>query len=142
MFLIMPIDYKKYPKNWKSEIRPMILKRAKNKCEICGLPNYEIISRGVTENKVDVYQLVAGDIYLALNSDLIYDCDSEPNEEIEFKMAIKIILTIAHLNHNINDNRADNLKAMCQRCHLRYDAKHHAETRKKHKNKLQMSFDL
>jgi hypothetical protein len=27
----MPIDYKKYPKNWKTEIRPAILERAKNR---------------------------------------------------------------------------------------------------------------
>ena len=34
------IDYKKYPPNWKKEIRPRILKRANNKCEFCGIKNY------------------------------------------------------------------------------------------------------
>lgn len=38
----MPIDYKKYPLNWLSEIRPRILKRAENKCENCGIGNYVI----------------------------------------------------------------------------------------------------
>lgn len=31
----MPIDYNKYPPNWKTEIRPAVLKRADNKCECC-----------------------------------------------------------------------------------------------------------
>lgn len=39
-------------------------------------------------------------------------------------------LTVAHLNHNPADVREENLKAMCAPCHLRYDAKHHAETRR------------
>jgi hypothetical protein len=29
----MPINYNKYPENWKSEIIPRIIKRAENKCE-------------------------------------------------------------------------------------------------------------
>ena len=39
----MPIDYTKYPPNWKSEIVPRILKRADNKCELCGLENKQKI---------------------------------------------------------------------------------------------------
>jgi hypothetical protein len=37
----------------------------------------------------------------------------------------KVILTVAHLNHQPEDCRDENLKAMCQRCHLRYDTPHH-----------------
>jgi hypothetical protein len=36
----MPIDYKKYPANW-NELREAVLERAKNKCEFCGVENYE-----------------------------------------------------------------------------------------------------
>lgn len=39
-------------------------------------------------------------------------------------------LTVAHLNHTPEDCRPENLRAMCAPCHLRYDAKHHAETRR------------
>lgn len=45
----------------------------------------------------------------------------------------KVVLTVAHLDHMPENCDHDNLKAMCQRCHLRYDAKHHAETRAKTK---------
>lgn len=43
----------------------------------------------------------------------------------------KRTLTVAHLNHTPEDCRPENLKAMCSKCHLRYDAQHHAKTRKK-----------
>lgn len=43
-------------------------------------------------------------------------------------------LTVAHLNHNPADIRPENLCAMCAPCHLRYDAQHHAETRRRKKD--------
>lgn len=42
----------------------------------------------------------------------------------------KRTLTVAHLNHMPEDCRTENLRALCAPCHLRYDAEHHAETRK------------
>lgn len=45
----------------------------------------------------------------------------------------KRTLTVAHLNHTPEDVRPENLQAMCAPCHLRYDAKHHAETRRNRK---------
>ena len=45
----------------------------------------------------------------------------------------KRTLTVAHLNHIPEDCRRENLKALCAPCHLRYDAKHHAERRRKRK---------
>ena len=86
----MPIDYKKYPPNWKTEIRPAVLARANNRCEFCGIENYSIRSDGV-----------------------------------------KVILTVAHLDHDETnwDVKIDRLRALCQRCHLKYDA----EEKKKRK---------
>lgn len=40
----------------------------------------------------------------------------------------RVVLTIAHLDHTPENCDPANLKAWCQRCHLTYDAKHHAET--------------
>lgn len=40
----------------------------------------------------------------------------------------RVILTVAHLDHAPQNCAADNLKAMCQRCHLTYDAAHHAQS--------------
>lgn len=46
----------------------------------------------------------------------------------------RIVLTIAHLNHHPEDCRPENLRALCQRCHNQYDAKHRAETRNNNKS--------
>jgi 5-methylcytosine-specific restriction endonuclease McrA len=48
----------------------------------------------------------------------------------------KVILTVAHLDHNKKNNRLSNLKALCQRCHLRYDINHHVRNRAENKNKI------
>lgn len=39
-----------------------------------------------------------------------------------------VILTTAHLDHTPQNVDEANLRAMCQACHLTYDAKHHAQT--------------
>lgn len=41
----------------------------------------------------------------------------------------KVVLTIAHLDHTPENNDRNNLKALCQRCHLDYDKEHHAINR-------------
>ena len=41
----------------------------------------------------------------------------------------KVVLTTAHLDHTPEHCEDDNLRAMCQGCHLHYDRDHHAETR-------------
>lgn len=41
----------------------------------------------------------------------------------------RVVLTVAHLDHNPANCDDSNLMAACQRCHLAYDAPHHAETR-------------
>jgi methylphosphotriester-DNA--protein-cysteine methyltransferase len=42
----MPIDYKKYPPNWRSEIVPRIKARANHCCELCGVANLSHQSNG------------------------------------------------------------------------------------------------
>lgn len=37
----------------------------------------------------------------------------------------KVVLTVAHLDHQPENCADENLRAGCQRCHLRYDAHHH-----------------
>jgi len=112
----MPIDYKRYPPDWK-EIRERILIRAKNRCEICGLKNkstvwsviYYIRHSGVYSYRT---------IWFSKKSDAKREC-----LENEIK-ARKVILTISHLDHDEtnHDVKDDRLKALCQVCHLRYDA--------------------
>lgn len=39
----------------------------------------------------------------------------------------RVVLTVAHLDHDTQHNNPENLRALCQRCHLRYDAALHAQ---------------
>ncbi|AVA36311.1 hypothetical protein [Cupriavidus metallidurans] len=43
----------------------------------------------------------------------------------------RVVLTVAHLDHQPENCDPDNLRAWCQRCHLVYDAEHHVETRRR-----------
>ena len=45
----------------------------------------------------------------------------------------KVVLTIHHINSDKSDNRACNLIALCQRCHLRLDLCKHIDNRKNKK---------
>lgn len=104
---IRPENKSKYPKNWK-QIRAQILERAGNRCE---WPNCRV------ENGAKGFWLE--DRFIC------------PMYPAEGQKLIRIVLTCAHLDHNPPNCNPWNLMAMCQRHHLRYDAKHHAETRKK-----------
>jgi hypothetical protein len=53
-----------------------------------------------------------------------------------------IILTVAHLNHDEADCRDENLKAMCQRCHLRYDAPRKAREAKERRRAARNTIEL
>lgn len=37
----------------------------------------------------------------------------------------KVVLTVAHLDHTPENCADENLKDMCQACHLAYDHEHH-----------------
>lgn len=59
--------------------------------------------------------------------------------------ASKVVLTVAHVDHNKNNNRFDNLAALCQKCHLKHDIKQHVDNRKygrnwKGKQQLKLNF--
>lgn len=117
---IRPENKHRYPKDWK-QVRERILKRANWKCEHegCrargGATGYWRNGRFVTMPEV-LWQAGCkpGDVVA---------CDNGEKLKI-----IKIVLTIAHLDHTPENCADDNLRAWCQRHHLAYDAKHHAIT--------------
>jgi len=59
--------------------------------------------------------------------------------------ATKVILTVAHLDHDKTNNEPTNLAALCQRDHLLHDIRYHAANRKygrKHKGKHQLKLSI
>ena len=96
----------RYPRNWPAISRHIRFVRAASQCECvgeCGLHGTNPGPRRCEERHGTAAKWATG----------------------------TIVLTVAHLNHQPEDCREENLKAMCQRCHLRYDRDHHAETRDK-----------
>ena len=55
------------------------------------------------------------------------DCRAE-NGQLHPVTGSRVVLTVAHLDHTPGNCEPENLKAMCQRCHLTYDKDHHAKT--------------
>ena len=55
------------------------------------------------------------------------DCRAA-NRELHPVTGSDVVLTVGHLDHTPENCGADNLKHWCQRCHLTYDAKQHAQT--------------
>lgn len=101
----MPVDWSRYPANWK-QISLRIREREGWRCKWCGAEH------------------------------------GQPNP----RTGSKVVLTVAHLGtphadgrpgdkHDKMDVRDENLAALCQACHLRFDIKEHmhnaAETRRK-----------
>jgi len=99
---IRPENKAKYSKAWPSISRHIRGVRANNQCECTG-------ECGLHHGR---------------------RCEEKNGEKATWAKG-KVILTVAHLDHDPTNNRYDNLKAMCNRCHLRYDKDHHQETRKK-----------
>jgi hypothetical protein len=56
------------------------------------------------------------------------DCRA-PNGQPHPVTGSRVVLTTGHLDHTPENCDLSNLRHWCQRCHLVYDAKHHAETR-------------
>lgn len=98
----MPIkDKSLYPKDW-SEIRERIKKRAGNRCEFCGVKNWAFGWR----DREGTFHPV----------NISFGTDTFPERKI-----IRIVCTIAHLNHDPSDNSDSNLRFLCQLHHNRHD---------------------
>jgi len=118
---IRPENRARYPKNWP-EISRMIRLRAGNCCGVCGLRNYRLGGRDSKGRWFDA--MPNGTKGLGLDW-------PKPGElgwcyrgdERLFLTVIRIVLTVAHLDHTPENCDPENLRALCQRCHLAYDAR-------------------
>lgn len=123
----MPCDYSKYPPSWKA-VRASILDRSGNRCERCGLLNGAIIRRCG-----DAF-VAGGMLYRAHDGSRIKAVTSEITDAA-FSREVKIVLTIAHIDHDTTNNDPSNLLALCQWHHLLLDHELHmrnaAETRRR-----------
>lgn len=95
--------------------------RAKHRCEECGIENYTLGGR--EEDGTFLPAIPKGEKLLRLEwpePGEFWWC--ELGEHRSWLRIVRIVLTVAHLNHTPEDCDLSNLKALCQRCHNRYDA--------------------
>jgi 5-methylcytosine-specific restriction endonuclease McrA len=112
----------RYPKDWPA-ISKAIRDEAQNQCQQCGAPNGEIILRGTNENYAPAvcYAVVCGigaHVYDATTGALLDAC---PVSHLQGWKPVRVVLTVAHLDHQPENCDPENLRAWCQRCHNRYD---------------------
>jgi hypothetical protein len=113
-----------YPPNWR-EISARIRARAQNRCEWCDVPNHKLIARDGERWRV-------------------VDCLEAEVAILDGERVVRIVLTVAHLDHDPRNCADTNLAALCQKCHLSYDAKIHAMTARitRDKKRGQLQLDL
>lgn len=107
---------------WK-ETRERILRRARNRCEGCRVPNRKKVfrNRGMWR-----FTYPGGTWHRENGKSTTF----QPSTD----RTVTIVLCLAHLNHVAGDDRDDNLKALCQWCHLNHDKPHHKQTRQTRKD--------
>lgn len=123
----MSINYKEYHPKWSLISRLVRFKRAKNKCEWCEIQNGAIVQR----EKGGGFRIPC-----QTDWDMIHSRarGSNMTESLKYHGFSKIILTVAHIDHDKNKNRFSNLAALCQKCHLKHDLPHHIMNRKYGRN--------
>ena len=112
----MPISAEnraRYPKDWKAISHRIRFERAEGRCECAGECGIDHAGRCQAEH-------------------------GKPNP----MTGSTVVLTTAHLDHTPENCGDDNLKAMCQRCHLRLDAGHHAMNARATRNRKSGQDDL
>jgi hypothetical protein len=132
-----------YGRKWRTVTRPRILARAGDKCEQCKKTNHarvETVSfKGAGGQPIMLWRDVGagwwcwnnGKYSTAKSTDEFF---GGPDWRGDIR-TVRVVLTIAHLNHRAGDDRDENLKALCQWCHLNYDKLHHRETRATRKDR-------
>lgn len=117
---IRPENKARYPKDWK-QVRERILMRAQRRCEY---PGCNALHRDVGYWRDGCFVPMPRALRDAGHKpgDVVTGADGSALK------LLMIVLTIAHLDHTPENCTDDNLRAWCQRHHLRYDAQHHKQT--------------
>lgn len=129
-----------YGPAWRKEQRPAALERAAHRCEHCGKPDRTDVETITGKQPQREYHwmfwrtpcLRPGNSWIDHKGGLSI---RKMNRYLPVKSrTVRVILTVAHLNHTPGDDRPENLRALCQWCHLVYDRDHHARTRAERKD--------
>lgn len=136
----MPIrdeNKSRYPKDWP-QISRETRDAAGNVCQACGVRNGALIYRGshkmrpawrYADDPVFMFSYCAFD-GLEIPGTCWDDFDKAKGKPV------RVVLTVAHLDHTPENCDPDNLRAWCQRCHNAYDAPMRAAGVKKRRKEI------
>ena len=114
---IRPENKTLYPPDWPEISRRIRVERAGNKCERCKAPNGVTIARGCSHD-AGTYMLDDSRTFDAETGEYL---GLRRGSEYEAGGFTRIVLTVAHLDHDPTNNADDNLAALCQMHHLAHD---------------------
>lgn len=139
---IRPENKARYPKDWPS-ISQAVRESAGWRCEECGVRNGALGGR--KRDGAWCAALPTGTDGLRVTypkpGDYAWCADAATGEGIRLRI-VRIVLTVAHLDHQPENCDLDNLRAWCQRCHNRYDAKTRREGVKQRQRLAKAADDL
>lgn len=137
---IRPSERARYPKDW-SAISLRIRERAEQRCECTGQCRDRHGDADGTRcdapNGKHILRALEGPVYITWEQCEAGELETRFAGRGFAERAVKIVLTVAHLDHAPENCSDENLLAMCQRCHLRMDSELHQRnaraTRRSHK---------
>jgi hypothetical protein len=112
-----------YPIDWRELSREIRFGRARGRCESCGRPHGKLVVQLGDGRWFDEAARVWRDD----------EGKAAPWPDIvEFTASVqrRIVLGTAHLDHDPQNSARRNLRALCQRCHLRHDRGEHRRQRR------------
>ena len=113
-----------YPIDWRELSFVIRFERAGGRCEQCGRPHGKMISH------------LGDGRWFDPDTDSWRDGQGRAITWLDYRDYLgalkqtKVVLAAAHRNHDPTDNRARNLRALCQRCHLLHDREEHRRRRR------------
>lgn len=124
---IRPENRDRSPLDWKV-ISAAVRAEAGNRCEWCGVKNGAMILRG-TDNQGGVSLPAYREAHAPVYDHTYHAQTGEPipganwdTFDANARGPVRVVLTVAHLDHNPANCDRSNLRALCQACHNAYDA--------------------
>lgn len=107
-----------YPIDWPQISRRVRFERAKGRCEQCGRPHGQVV------------RCLGDGRWLDPTGGGWRDGSGRPADwpdivEYAGSRATRVVLAACHRDHDPTNNRAGNLVALCQRCHMLHDRAEH-----------------
>ena len=113
-----------YPIDWRELSRSIRFRRAKGRCEGCSRPHGRMVIHlgdgRWWDDEVDAWRDGVGRRVRRM---------LPPHSTILPMRRTRVVLSTCHLDHNPSNNVADNLAALCQRCHILNDKAEHRKRR-------------